>query len=56
MRLDKLRSEVLAGVNSRSAVATEEQILQMAVTFLECVVLSPILHMIIQIILFNLSE
>ena len=42
-----LWSEAVAGVNSRLAVMTEEEILQM-LTFLERVVLSPSLYMLIQ--------
>ena len=38
----------MAGLNSRFAVVTEEKILQMF-TFLECVVLSPSLFMLIQL-------
>ena len=36
----------MTGVNSRFAIATEEEILQM-LTFLECVVLSPSLYTLI---------
>ena len=45
--MDNLQSETIAGVNSRVAVVTGEEILQM-LTFLECVVLSPNLYVLIQ--------
>ena len=45
---DNLGSETMAVVNSRFAVVTEEEILQMFI-FLECVVLSPSLYMLIQL-------
>ena len=44
-----LRKKNESGLNSRFAVVTEEEILQMF-TFLECTVFSPSLYMLIQLI------
>ena len=48
--VDDLRSETMAVVNSRFAVVTEKEILQM-ISFPECVVLSPSLYIVIQLFL-----
>ena len=48
--VDDLRSETMAVVNSRFAVVTEKEILQM-ISFAECVVLSPSLYIVIQLFL-----
>ena len=46
--VNDLRSETMAGINFRSSVVTEKEILQM-LTFLECVVMSPSLYMLINL-------
>ena len=53
--VNNLWIETMTGVNFRFAVVTEEEILQM-LTYLERVVLSTSLHMLIQLFSCNLCE
>ena len=47
--MDSLRGKTMVGANSHFAVVTVKEILQM-LTFLECVVLSPSLYMLIHLL------